>query len=537
MKKYFLLLFFCLSCTFYTQAQYTGIWQTNNNAGVREAQMNPSSIADSRLGWQIHLASMYWVGTEHTLNNRWASPSTAMLDLNDRKWNTNYEDWAGPGLMVQLYNNHAFVFSSRLRTWQSENENLSKLFGNNPMSVDSIFFKDQSYNTATVRDFSLGYALPIFTRNQHFLKIGAAVKWYRTTNNQSYTFSADSTKITYDGQRLFGDIDHSYNNIMANQDGTGFDLGLTYEFRPNYQEYYYKMDKFDRSDVEKNKYRLKLGISLLDLGNYKVKNSTRAFNGNLAKSLINSSTFADSQIDQVIETFNPYIKDSTTNNPSVLPSTLIMQADAYLGKSWYLNVMYRNVKKSTAYYQPSMLAVAFRAETGDGSWSMPISYNIDNKSIGVGFHVRLGSLIFGTENINFLFDQSKNVKPTFYAGISISRKAKKIKDNDNDGVSNRKDKCPDIQGLVEFNGCPDRDNDGIRDEEDACPDKAGTIKTHGCPDRDGDGIPDDSDKCPDQKGLAKFNGCPDSDNDGIPDDKDACPNEAGPKENKGCPVK
>jgi len=74
-----------------------------------------------------------------------------------------------------------------------------------------------------------------------------------------------------------------------------------------------------------------------------------------------------------------------------------------------------------------MVSAAFRAESGDGSWSMPISYNIDNKSIGVGFHVRLGSLIFGTENINFLFDQSKGIKPTFYVGISISKKLNELK--------------------------------------------------------------------------------------------------------------
>jgi len=83
------------------------------------------------------------------------------------------------------------------------------------------------------------------------LKIGATIKWYRTTNNQAYSFDADSSKINFTGQRLFGDIDHSYNNIMAQHDGTGFDLGLTYEFRPNYQQYHYKMDKYDRSDVEK----------------------------------------------------------------------------------------------------------------------------------------------------------------------------------------------------------------------------------------------------------------------------------------------
>jgi outer membrane protein OmpA-like peptidoglycan-associated protein len=110
----------------------------------------------------------------------------------------------------------------------------------------------------------------------------------------------------------------------------------------------------------------------------------------------------------------------------------------------------------------------------------------------------------------------------------------KAKDEDGDGVPDKKDKCPGTPPgvAVDENGCPlDRDGDGVPDYKDDCPDQPGDTKFNGCPDTDGDGIPDKDDDCPTVAGLAKFKGCPDTDEDGVPDPKDKCPNTP-----KGCPV-
>jgi len=136
-------------------------------------------------------------------------------------------------------------------------------------------------------------------------------------------------------------------------------------------------------------------------------------------------------------------------------------------------------------------------------------------------------------------------------------------DNDNDGVRNDDDACPNVAGVrtndKKTNGCPpkrepppnlsDRDGDTILDQEDACPDLAGVrsydAKKNGCPsDRDGDGVYDLTDACPDLAGPPNSepskNGCPnDRDGDQIADDKDACPDAAGEKSDdptkNGCP--
>jgi OmpA-OmpF porin, OOP family len=125
------------------------------------------------------------------------------------------------------------------------------------------------------------------------------------------------------------------------------------------------------------------------------------------------------------------------------------------------------------------------------------------------------------------------------------------KDRDADGIPDPADRCPDQpedkDGFQDDDGCPDVDNDGdgLLDTSDKCPNEPGPVQNVGCPvtDKDGDGIPDDKDRCPsepeDKDGFQDEDGCPDLDNDadGLPDAQDGCPNEAGPAENKGCPDK
>jgi len=110
-------------------------------------------------------------------------------------------------------------------------------------------------------------------------------------------------------------------------------------------------------------------------------------------------------------------------------------------------------------------------------------------------------------------------------------------DRDKDGISDKKDACPDLPGLKEFNGCPDTDNDGLPDNKDKCPEEAGPEKTKGCPDNDEDGISNNEDKCPDDFGLLDNDGCPDTDEDGVIDIEDKCPDEYGETDNQGCPLK
>lgn len=120
-------------------------------------------------------------------------------------------------------------------------------------------------------------------------------------------------------------------------------------------------------------------------------------------------------------------------------------------------------------------------------------------------------------------------------------------DNDADGVLDVDDQRvlepEDVDGFEDDDGAPDPDNDadGVLDVDDRCPDTAGPSEQRGCPDRDGDGLVDGDDKCPDQAedadGFEDSDGCedPDNDGDGVVDTQDECVNEAGVIANRGCP--
>ena len=191
-----------------------------------------------------------------------------------------------------------------------------------------------------------------------------------------------------------------------------------------------------------------------------------------------------------------------------------------------------------------------------------IKDNIWKATIGIEFDLGKAK----DEDMDGVSDK-KDKCPSTPPGIKVDANGCPI-DTDGDGVADYVDDCIAEPGLPYLNGCPDRDNDGIADKDDACPDIAGVEKLHGCPDEDSDGITDKDDKCPgtkkrwrvdtsgcpldkDKDGIVDSEddcpntpsgvivdtkGCPlDQDKDGVADTEDDCPTVAGTKENKGCP--
>ena len=156
-------------------------------------------------------------------------------------------------------------------------------------------------------------------------------------------------------------------------------------------------------------------------------------------------------------------------------------------------------------------------------------------------------------------DECPNTPP----GVKVDVKGCPL-DSDNDGVADYLDNCVDVAGLPALKGCPDKDMDGIADKEDRCPDVVGSTEMRGCPDTDKDGVVDiddqcpgtktgykvdakgcpldndkdglvnEEDRCPDLAGVLALQGCPDTDGDGVSDADDRCPQVKGTIANKGC---
>ena len=217
--------------------------------------------------------------------------------------------------------------------------------------------------------------------------------------------------------------------------------------------------------------------------------------------------------------------------------------DNTLVNHYYLNAEYIIYFSNGLKFSPSMLLkkigalnpqldINLKTSINNTIWG-GVSYRTNDAFIAM-----LG-LSFSNYDLGYAYDvtSTKMTIPSYGStGIVMTYKIKpREKDTDKDGIFDKNDRCPQIPGLVELNGCPDRDKDGITDREDECPDFPGSILNNGCPDRDSDGIIDKYDRCPDVPGIPELNGCPDSDGDGLQDQLDKCPYTKGSLRNMGCP--
>jgi len=254
--------------------------------------------------------------------------------------------------------------------------------------------------------------------------------------------------------------------------------------------------------------------------------------------------------------FSDQIKDLAGNTDwNFLPSISRFTAEKYLEKGFSLQFAgsLNKITFVTAEDDADFLYYSLGANVkydlnnlvGETSWFDPYVYlggdyvSADSNSEGM-LNVGVGFNTWFNDNLGLSFQSgtkkgfSDKVRSHYQSSLSLVVKFGG-KDTDGDGVYDKKDACPEVAGLVEFNGCPDAYGDGIKDSDDACPNVAGLAAMNGCPDADGDGIADKDDMCPNSKGTKANKGCPDTDGDGLVDKDDKCASVAGPAANAGCP--
>nr|MBP6758389.1 OmpA family protein [Flavobacterium sp.] len=431
------------------------------------------------------------------------------------------------------------------------------------------------------------YAAVLWQNKQHFLKGGITAKYLLG----GYTSYASGTNITSEFNQNNNPllstlkttgtlaIGSSQDIITGNEDfkfdsnskGYGADLGFVYEWRPDYDSYdLSKAKAADNNYKDLNKYKLRFGLSVTDLGSIKYTN--------LKEDVYNiNGTVTQKDIEDAND-LGVFLKDKygtpITTYKSVkvgLPTVIRFDADWNVYKKFYLNANGSlGLVDKSAYnktYSQNVWMLTPRYETKWFTFSLPVNY-MEYSGMQLGTSLRVGPLFVGSSSVitNLISKESKAAD--FYLGLKIPVYQKKFKDTDEDGVLDKEDSCPTEAGPVENKGCPwpDTDKDTVLDKDDKCPTEAGPVENQGCPwgdadkdtvldnvdvcpsvagpvenqgcpwpDTDGDGILDKDDKCPKEKGLAVHAGCPDTDNDGLTDKADDCPTVAGPASNKGCP--
>lgn len=294
---------------------------------------------------------------------------------------------------------------------------------------------------------------------------------------------------------------------------------------------------------DQNKYKLKIGLSITDIGQINYKEGTQeVFDINGAN--INEDDF-DNGDDFADALENIYGIGTVTNGYKVkLPTAVHLNADYSFTKRFFLNLntdfslIAKGKEKASRI--ANMVSLTPRFESKWFSFYVPVSLvQYNGFQAGAGF--RAGPLYIGSGSVITALASDNTKGADVYAGLKVPVYQGKPKDRDNDGVIDKLDGCPREAGPAENNGCPwlDSDVDGVMDNEDNCPEVAGPKENKGCPwgDTDNDGVLDNIDICPKVAGPVENSGCPwkDTDNDGVADKFDECVDVAGTVANKGCP--
>ncbi len=556
-------------------------YSNSNNVGVTGISLQPACIVDDRLAFDMTILG----GNVALYNNYLGLKRDALNKVNGAYPAFSDPDFIGKYLSVRsntldksilfsnrtnmpsfmVYANHktAFAFTWDVRTYlniDGVSPELAKVIYRE-LDYPTVFLQNFSNKNLSVQTmlwseygFTFGHVLK--ENNQHYFKAAGRIKLlqgimsaYLFAKNLQFQFTNTDTVSFFHSQISYGhsrNFELSEDNKIRLKDfesfpGVGGDLGLVYEWRPEFEKYKYDMDGEKglwRRDLDK--YKIRLGFSVLDLGMIKFKKHERSNDFIADIGLWNIKSFQPKSIkdfDDTIRKHFPSLNSSSTYTMA-LPTSMSLQFDYRIWKDFYLNItpfyafQYKNRESKVHDY--STLSFTPRWDHRWFGVFIPFRYNtLDNFRYGIT--LRMGPVIFGTSNIGPLISRQDTYGSDFHIIFKIPIELPHPHDKDKDGVSDKKDKCPDVVGTWEQLGCADADADGVQDKDDKCPAVPGVVELAGCPDSDGDKVADGEDRCPKIPGPVEFKGCPDSDKDGLMDDDDECPADSGLIEFMGCP--
>ncbi len=475
----------------------------SNYGGTDNAYLNPSSIADSRHRMYLNLggasANFYNTYLQLDLPQRpWAKGFTFQRDYlqeqvtGNTKFGSVSAELRLPSLMLTLGPRSAIALTSRVRAFaqfSNVSENLARLARYGLSDAKQLGLADRvltdnrfNIDANSFHEFAFTYARTFTPNTTHFFKGGLTVKYLvglgggyvHNTGTDYQVYGADSIQLrspnvsyAYTGdndyyqQKGFG-LGTLYGGQRLGR-GYGADIGITYEWRPDYERYNYSMDGTNLPDDSRNKYRLRLGLALTDLGAVRYQHEQYVQQATLA----NNRTVQLGQLDTIsftnLATLTPTIerlvglREQSRQFTSYLPATLRLTADyrllnhLYAGLLWTQNLLPSRTVGSRSI---SSLALTPRVEFSRIEIATPIILANNYRKLQVGAMLRMGPLILGSDNLGGLIGLTAATGADVYFGLGLALHRHRRKDRDGDLVSNKYDKCPKEKGDWAHKGCP-----------------------------------------------------------------------------------
>lgn len=586
--------------------------QQSNYSGVTSLGLQPANVVDSRFKVDLNIFGFNGMMYNNFLSvsskdfNRLLNSTEADSTFTNGFWENNVaKRFNGkpksvflnmeaylPSVMISMSDKDAIAFTWKNRTFVNLDgleDSLARLsvldFDLEDLWIENITNEYLSLQMMSWVEYGATYGRILMDKDEHFLKAAGTVKLlqglfaaYMQAEDLQYEFLNEDTVSIFQSDFFYG---HSQgfdpfnpaepfrNYRFDGRPGLGLDLGVVYEWRPDWKEYKYEMDGRDNLwRKDKNKYKLRAGLSITDLGWIRYNKGAESGDFKADVGLWNFRNISATEMQDINDTiFSKFTRLPNDKDyfRMALPAAISTQIDYHIWNDFYVNftgfwaIHRRKDANKVHHFTNYSLTPSY-----DFKWfgfALPLSYSLYT-TFRAGMAMRLGPVFIGTSDIRSITGGKNLFGTDFFLAFKVPIHHRHPKDRDGDKVSDEFDDCKDIPGvwtfkgcpdtdgdliqdtedqcpaeagLVEFGGCPDTDRDGIPDKEDKCPTEPGKKELQGCPDTDEDGIIDIEDRCPNLKGLAKFEGCPDTDEDGIQDSDDDCPTEPGPESNFGCP--
>jgi hypothetical protein len=304
-------------------------------------------------------------------------------------------------------------------------------------------------------EYGLNYSQVLYDKEAHFLKVGGKVKYlsglasaYLYSKNFEYNLLNSDTSVY-----LAGDFSYGYSNnfdgltsgdfssVLKQQSkfGLGLDFGVVYEWRPDWKKYNYSSEGGKNIWArDQNKYKARIGFSILDLGSVKFQK------GGLSKDFSVSANYAFDlrrfktvtsveNFDQIIDTL---INDATTNGnlswkatekeygsfSMRTPTVVSLQADYHIWKWFYINATgildVVSINRASKVKAPNQFSITPSFDLASFGIHVPI-YVSSISGLRVGAAMRLGPLTVGFTEINSILATGKAYGSQFYFGLRL----------------------------------------------------------------------------------------------------------------------
>ncbi|WP_154178470.1 DUF5723 family protein [Larkinella terrae] len=462
----------------------TGI-VNSNYGGTQSIYRHPSEVVDSRYRVYINLAATDLYASNNYV--RWVAPfplvryltgqvpaqyrtergrslgRTGYLkeQLNDRdKRLTLGGEVRGPSALVTINDRFGVAFTTRARTgisYRRTSEETARLmlYGTQIAELQRVLNEGQHgmANINGYAELAATFGAVIFDNDDRFLKAGLTIKreigFYNAhirVDDGTHQIIRDPNAIGFQALnvRKFDGV-YGYTNQTAFQrarlspgwlfgkqsagGGWGFDLGITYEYRPDFRRYTYREQGEVRRDPTKNKYLYRISASLVDIGGIRFRNPemVNLYQVSVTNKIISNTTFIgvktpDEINERVVNSLGLPLMNRATSYRSGLPTALNISADYQFKDQLYVGFLLTQSLVSpnaVAMITPSMLAVVPRWESRWAEVSMPIALQDNYTMPTIGLALRLGPVFAGTDHLGGIANIGNPRGANFYAGATI----------------------------------------------------------------------------------------------------------------------